>query len=160
MTDHDHGRSSSELGRRHSRLRIDQWTLQDYITWGNRESVEFSGEGLITPTNAQLVDAKYERPMTWTVALLLDATIGAWVATDTVTLTWLVRTNVGQANNPFPQAQTITFPIAGGGPAIAYQAIQVPAHTIQVSAFKIFQSVADANKRSLTWSAWVAPIVE
>lgn len=149
---------------RSNRVRLRPENLQDFITWGSSYSTSFiptTEEQFLSVQTSQLVDARYERPMTWTLGLLLNATQGAWVNADTLSILWNVRASVGNAIVTIPVQQNLAFPVAAGAVAVAYQTMQVPAQTVQVEIVRITANTNDTTgDRVVFVAAWVAPIVE
>lgn len=138
-----------------------------WVTWGDSGSSSFSaadGIELIVPdaTLAQLVDARYQRPLVWQLHFVLDATQGAaWVVGDQVIAEWQLRIGNGKANISVPVQQGFTVATASTPPVLSnLLSLPISAQTIQVAPSLINASVGLAGVRTIKWGVWAAPYME
>jgi len=176
----------SRLGRplqvdQQHRLSIEE--QQAFITWGDRAQTNIlasevtPGKDYAFPVPAgassiiqplprfkrldQMVDVKFARPTTWTINLYAECLQQMNVG-DSFSVTWSVRTSVGQATNELLFITNFVEPSTGGLQRIIV-AEQLAAMTIQVIPTQVVMGFAlaqPAHDQNIVWSAWAAPLVD
>jgi hypothetical protein len=144
---------------------LDPLGFQAAVTWGSTltQSIAALGAGLSTQEKlVQMVDVRYPRPTTFTLELYVDASQGGWTVGDSFGVDWLITYGTGKARiqQRFPQQQTIAAPfVPFPTPAVLLHTRSVAIQMLQVIPRAVQWNAVDANPRSLSWSAWCAPLV-
>ena len=140
---------------------------QSWITWGQQCSpvglnsfpagtAQTANYGL--DSSSQLVQVRYDHPVTWTVVRgisVLNAAVG-----DAISVTFNVRIGVGKLNQVFTFVDSFTLTAGNPSPTLLSQ-IQVPAQGMQVTVGLVtVTAVAGGQPRIVSASAFVAPVVE
>lgn len=157
---------------------------QSFVTWGDRQTITFDppagfvGPGTLFalfPVAAftipglvafnQLVDLRFKRPTTFAVCLFLEMTqspIG-----DYSRILFNINTSVGKAANRIQRVvqYDATLATSGTAPAIVstLDTSQIAAHTIQIIPEGLathYSTAGPQPSRTISWSAWVAPLVD
>ena len=161
--------------------RIDTAGLQSFLTWGDQQSMAnivstAPGQIYVLPVGStglppfpnppstglvQLVDARFQRPTTWTVALYVEAQSDMPTG-DGFQVVWSVQTNVGKAFNEQVIQQAYVSPgtISPPRPRSVLTTLQLPGQMVQVIPKLVSYNFTSAGTTQslLKWSASVAPV--
>lgn len=156
---------------------------QAFVRWGSRQTITFDppagfvGPGTLFaffPVPAfnipglvqfqQLVDLRFKRPTTFAVCLFLEMNVVP--IGDSSRMTFDVNVSVGQAANRIQRLVEYTATIATAtAPQIVsvLDTSQLAAQTIQIIPEGLsthYSTPGPAPSRTISWSAWVAPLVD
>lgn len=136
----------------------------DTLRWGDTETMNFTEGGAATftpPTpksTKQLVHAHWNRPLTWRLMLIFEATVPA-AETATFAAVALVTVGVGGGQKETVLANAV-FSLANGY-ATSVQFFDIPAQDMQVRFILAdISGAASVQPHSFAFSAFAAPLTE
>lgn len=174
---------SREEPRQDNQQGIAYQDQQSFLTWGGRQSITFDAPaGFVGPGTLffkgppgfnipglvlleQLVDLRFKRPTTFAICLFIEMTLSA--IGDNARMVFDVNTSVGKAANRIQKLVQYDATLATSGTAPQLVSIvdtsQIAAQTIQIVPEGLsthYSTPGPVPTRTITWSAWVAPLVD
>ncbi|HZZ54783.1 MAG TPA: hypothetical protein VFE26_10925 [Trebonia sp.] len=135
----------------------------DTMRWGDTQTLEplnavTTDVNSQVVTSSQMLNAKWQRPVTWRLMLSVAPSIAGEDTASTLTVFVTLFVGVGQANAPVPLA-TLTFTDADGfaGQTVFFD---IPAETMQVQFTAVFDPSVASTGSVVQVTAMCAPITE